>query len=156
MAGARLSSPQTRPAVDQANVGLEGVSETPRAISFCTHAIEQRGLFVVEDAQLDPRFASNPLVTGDLQIRFDAGAPLCLSDGAAVGTLCVIDRKPLKLSDQQRQVLDRLSRAAAQLRPVKSSRSWKTSASRWGSNAFGLGSASGWCPWSATNSIPMP
>ena len=99
----------------KANLGLEGVSETPRTISFCTHAIQQRGLFVVEDAQLDPRFANNPLVTGDPHIRFYAGAPLCLADGAAVGTLCVIDRKPLQLNDQQRQVLDGLSRTAAQL-----------------------------------------
>lgn len=59
----------------KANVGLEGVSETPRAISFCTHAIEQPDLFVVEDALLDPRFSSTPLVTGDPRIRFYAGAP---------------------------------------------------------------------------------
>ena len=60
----------------KANVGLEGVSETPRAISFCTHAIEQHGLFVVEDASLDPRFAANPLVTDDPHIRFYAGAQI--------------------------------------------------------------------------------
>jgi len=99
----------------KANVGLEGVSETPRAISFCTHAIEQRDLFVVEDAQLDPRFASNPLVTGDPRIRFYAGAPLHLADGAAVGTLCVIARQPLRLSDQQREVLRQLGRTAVHL-----------------------------------------
>ncbi len=99
----------------KANVGLEGVSETPRAISFCTHAIEQRDLFVVEDAQLDPRFATNPLVTGDPRIRFYAGAPLHLADGAAVGTLCVIAREPLRLTDQQREVLRQLGRTAVHL-----------------------------------------
>lgn len=99
----------------KANVGLEGVSETPRAISFCTHAIEQRDLFVVEDAQLDPRFASSPLVTGDPRIRFYAGAPLHLADGAAVGTLCVIAREPLRLTDQQREVLRQLGRTAVHL-----------------------------------------
>lgn len=99
----------------KANVGLEGVSETPRAISFCTHAIEQPDLFVVEDAQLDPRFASNPLVTGDPRIRFYAGAPLHLADGAAVGTLCVIAREPLRLTDQQREVLRQLGRTAVHL-----------------------------------------
>ena len=99
----------------KANVGLEGVSETPRAISFCTHAIEQPDLFVVEDAQLDPRFASTPLVTGDPRIRFYAGAPLHLADGAAVGTLCVIARQPLRLSDQQREVLRQLGRTAVHL-----------------------------------------
>ena len=99
----------------KANLGLEGVSETPRAVSFCTHAIAQKGLFVVEDAQLDPRFATNPLVTGDPHIRFYAGAPLRLSDGAAVGTICVIDHRPLRLDARQRQVLDQLGRTAVQL-----------------------------------------
>jgi diguanylate cyclase (GGDEF)-like protein/PAS domain S-box-containing protein len=99
----------------KANLGLEGVSETPRAISFCTHAIEQPDLFVVEDAQLDPRFANNPLVTGDPRIRFYAGAPLHLADGAAVGTLCVIAREPLRLTDQQREVLRQLGRTAVHL-----------------------------------------
>ena len=99
----------------KANVGLEGVSETPRAISFCTHAIEQPDLFVVEDALLDPRFASNLLVLGDPHIRFYAGAPLHLADGAAVGTLCVIARQPLRLSDQQREVLRQLGRTAVHL-----------------------------------------
>jgi diguanylate cyclase (GGDEF)-like protein/PAS domain S-box-containing protein len=99
----------------KANLGLEGVSETPRVISFCTHAIEQPDLFVVEDAQLDPRFASNPLVTGDPRIRFYAGAPLHLADGAAVGTLCVIAREPLRLTDQQREVLRQLGRTAVHL-----------------------------------------
>jgi diguanylate cyclase (GGDEF)-like protein/PAS domain S-box-containing protein len=99
----------------KANVGLEGVSETPRLISFCTHAIEQHDLFVVEDAQLDPRFASNSLVTGDPHIRFYAGAPLRLDDGAAVGTICVIARQPLRLSSHQREVLRQLGRTAVHL-----------------------------------------
>jgi diguanylate cyclase (GGDEF)-like protein/PAS domain S-box-containing protein len=99
----------------KANLGLEGVRETPRAISFCTHAIEQEALLVVEDAQRDPRFAAHPLVTGDPHIRFYAGAPLRLSNGAAVGTLCVIDRRPLRLDAQQRQVLGHLARTAVLL-----------------------------------------
>jgi len=99
----------------KANVGLEGVSETPRAISFCSHAIEQPDLFVVEDAQLDSRFVSNPLVTGDPHIRFYAGAPLQLASGDAVGTLCVIARQPLQLNSQQRQVLRQLGHTAAHL-----------------------------------------
>jgi diguanylate cyclase (GGDEF)-like protein/PAS domain S-box-containing protein len=99
----------------KANVGLEVVSETPRAISFCAHAIEQADLFVVEDAQLDPRFATNPIVTGDPHIRFYAGAPLLLSDGSTVGTLCVIARQPLRLNNRQREVLLQLGRTAVHL-----------------------------------------
>jgi len=99
----------------KANLGLEGVHETPRAISFCTHAIEQNDLFVVEDALLDPRFATNPLVTDDPRIRFYAGAPLQLSDGAAVGTLCVIARQPQQLDSQQRLLLEQLGLTAVHL-----------------------------------------
>ena len=99
----------------KANVGLEGVKETPRCISFCTHAIKQSELFVVEDAQIDPEFSVNPLVTGDPHIRFYAGAPLGLSCGATVGTLCVISRQPMRLDEDQREVLCNLSKTAVHL-----------------------------------------
>jgi GAF domain-containing protein len=74
----------------KARIGLEP-QETPRSISFCTHAIRGPDVFVVPDAQADPRFAENPLVTGDPNIRFYAGAPLRTSTGKRIGTLCVID-----------------------------------------------------------------
>lgn len=74
----------------KARVGLEP-QETPRSISFCTHAIRGPDVFVVPDAQADPRFAENPLVTGDPNIRFYAGAPLRTATGRRIGTLCVID-----------------------------------------------------------------
>ena len=99
----------------KANVGLEGVKETPRCISFCTHAIKQSELFVVEDAQIDPEFSGNPLVTGDPHIRFYAGAPLLLSSGATVGTLCVIGLQPMRLDEDQRKVLCNLSKTAVHL-----------------------------------------
>ena len=67
-------------------------SETRRDISFCGHAIMQADIFVIEDAHEDPRFADNPLVTGEPHIRFYAGYPLTLSNGHRVGTLCIIDR----------------------------------------------------------------
>jgi PAS domain S-box-containing protein len=67
----------------------------------------------VSDARLDHRFADNPLVTGEPGIRFYAGAPLELSGGARVGTLCVIDREPRQLVSSQREVLRQLARSAA-------------------------------------------
>ena len=93
----------------KARVGVS-VAETSRAISFCTHAIQERDLFVVCDATTDERFRDNPQVTGDSHIRFYAGAPLVTPDGHALGTLCVVDRTPRTLSLEQVQALDALRR----------------------------------------------
>ena len=98
----------------KANVGLPGVTETPRDVAFCAHAIFDDGIFEVPDALADPRFADNPLVTTAPDIRFYAGATLRLSAGAHVGTLCVIDRVPRRLSEKQREALRLLSIAAVQ------------------------------------------
>ena len=93
----------------KARVGL-GTAETPRQISFCTHAILQRELFIVHDARQDPLFAGNPLVTGEPKIRFYAGAPLVTPDGFNLGTICVIDREPRVLGSEQRHALATLAR----------------------------------------------
>ncbi|CAO3429150.1 methyl-accepting chemotaxis protein [Azospirillum endophyticum] len=77
----------------KSRVGLE-TPETPREISFCTHAIKGRDPLVILDAADDARFADNPLVKGDPGIRFYAGAPLTTCDGHRIGTLCVVDSKP--------------------------------------------------------------
>lgn len=94
-----------------ARTGL-AVSETPRATSFCQHAMLMNEVMVVPDATRDPRFADNPLVTGDPYIRFYAGAPLVADDGMPLGSLCVIDRTPRSgLSDLQYQGLQVLAEA---------------------------------------------
>ena len=92
-------------------VGVQ-VRETPREISFCSQAIEQENLFIIRDTLEDPRFRDNPLVTGEPHIRFYAGAPLVNEDGYALGTLCVADRQPRELDEDQKVALASLSRLA--------------------------------------------
>lgn len=84
--------------------GLQA-SETPRDVSFCGHAILGQDVMVVDDAEADQRFHDNPLVSGDMHVRFYAGAPLRSRDGHAIGTLCVLDAAPRHLADSQRKML---------------------------------------------------
>lgn len=104
----------------KSNHGLEHVTETPREISFCSHAIHQQGLMVVPDAQKDARFATNPLVTDDPSIRFYAGMPLTTPDGHSLGTLCVIDRVARDLAPFQRQALEKLAHLVVDLFELRS------------------------------------
>jgi len=92
-----------------ARTGLDA-RETPRATSFCAHAMLGSQVMVVPDALRDERFAHNPLVTGAPHIRFYAGAPLVAEDGTPIGALCVIDPQPRpELTDLQRQGLQVLA-----------------------------------------------
>lgn len=93
----------------KAKVGVT-LNETSRDISFCAHAIKQTDLFIIPDATLDARFANNPLVTSDPKIRFYAGAPLITPDGYALGTLCVIDKVPREMREEQKHALRVLAR----------------------------------------------
>ena len=77
----------------KAETGL-GVRETPLETSFCAHALLTQDRMIVPDATVDERFACNPLVTGDLHLRFYAGELLKSAEGLPIGTLCVLDDKP--------------------------------------------------------------
>ena len=92
----------------KARVGF-AQTESDRDVALCAHAIaSDRDVFVVEDTLKDERFASNPLVAGEPKIRFYAGRVL-LCDGHRIGTLCVIDYRPRKLSSDELATLDDLA-----------------------------------------------
>ena len=97
----------------KACVGLDAV-ETHRDLAFCGYAIAMpEEVFIVPDALLDPRFATNPLVTGAPFIRFYAGAPIVMGTGEVLGTVCVIGTSPGKLDTVQQRSLQALARQAA-------------------------------------------
>ena len=90
-------------------VGLEGVAQVDRDPGLCASAIIQESPYLVTDASLDPRTLDNPLVCGDLGLRFYAGVPLRTGDGHNLGTLNVIDVHPRELSDEQLATLQDLA-----------------------------------------------
>jgi diguanylate cyclase (GGDEF)-like protein len=92
-------------------VGLT-VTETPRDISFCGHAILDDEIFIIPDTSQDERFADNPLVINEPHIGFYAGCPLRFTDGSRLGTLCIIDTKPRSLNDDDIETLKDLASTA--------------------------------------------
>lgn len=83
------------------------LEETPRAVSFCAHAILEQGVFVVRDTLKDPRFCDNPFVKNEPHIRFYAGCPVRLPDGMIAGIICIADNSPRFFStDEANALLD--------------------------------------------------
>ena len=93
----------------KAQLGIDG-SETSRNDSFCAHALGKPDLLVVPDAATDERFKENPLVLEVPKVRFYAGAPLVAPDGSGLGALCVLDRVPRELTEDQQLTLKILGR----------------------------------------------
>ena len=93
----------------KSRVGMDQ-HQTSRDVAFCAHAILQNEPFTVRDATKDRRFAGSALVTGEPHIRFYAGIPLINPEGLALGTLCVVDHQPRRLSAAQQKALQALSR----------------------------------------------
>lgn len=77
----------------KSRVGFDAVCETHRDVSFCAHAVHSGELLLVPDARRDVRFHDNPVVVSGPRVRFYAGAPLALKNGAVMGTLCVLDTR---------------------------------------------------------------
>lgn len=88
------------------------MTEMDLSLAFCTHGIRQPGFYQVPDALLDPQYRSNPLVTGEPNLRFYAGYPLRTQGGQVLGMLAVLDRQPRTLTPRQREQLETLSMQA--------------------------------------------
>ena len=93
--------------------------ELPRDVFFCAHAICQDNLYVSSDLLADDRFSLNPLVTQKPHLRFYAGMPLLSPEGLALGTLCVIDRKPRTLTPEQIESLKELAKGVVLLLEIR-------------------------------------
>lgn len=98
----------------KSKIGID-IDETSRDVAFCRYAILDSTLFEVEDATQDTRFKENPFVTSDPHVRFYAGYPLTDPDGYALGTLCVLDSSPRKLTERQQKALQLLADMAIAL-----------------------------------------
>ncbi|CAM4351332.1 PAS domain S-box protein [Cytophagaceae bacterium 50C-KIRBA] len=93
----------------KSKIGLT-IEETSRGISFCQYTIMGDSVFEVQNTLQDNRFIDNPFVTGQDEIRFYAGAPLLNPDGYAIGSICVLDRVPRQLTEEQKKSLQTLSK----------------------------------------------
>ncbi len=102
----------------KSKLGIE-VSETPRNLAFCAHAILTDDVLYIENATQDIRFKDNPLVTGAPHVQFYAGAPLYSPDGYPIGTVCVIDSKIRTLTEDQKKSLKALSNQVTRLLELK-------------------------------------
>lgn len=92
------------------------VTETPRREAVCDLAIrDPYQIFEVEDVLLDKRIDFVPLDADGRALRFYAGMPLLSREGHAIGTLCVLDHRPRRLGEQQRQALAALARQTQHL-----------------------------------------
>ncbi len=102
----------------KSNYGLT-TKEVPRDISFCAHVILGSDIMEVKDATQDQRFLDNPFVTGVPEIRFYAGSPLTTPEGFRIGSLCVIDKEPKALTEEQKKMLSTLSKVVMTLLELK-------------------------------------
>lgn len=90
-------------------LGLDGVTQIDRDPGLCGSAIMQQTPYLVSDAAVDPRTLNNPLVCGELGLRFYAAVPLRTADGHNLGTLNVIGRDPRELTGEQVAMLEDLA-----------------------------------------------
>ena len=93
--------------------GLHGVSEVGKERGLCASVILRDGVYVVNNAAVDPRTREHPLVLGELGLRFYAAAPIRTYDGYRLGTVNVIDTRPRETTQRQLEALEHLAALVA-------------------------------------------
>ncbi|MEO6669561.1 MAG: GAF domain-containing protein [Ferruginibacter sp.] len=91
------------------NFGMEDTPIVERGVSLCSLAILDKTPIIFEDATKEPCLLNNPLVAGDFGLKFYAGVPLTTAEGFNIGTVCIIDKEPRKISDDEIQLLSRFA-----------------------------------------------
>lgn len=93
----------------KANVGMEGVTEVDRGVSFCSLSVLSSDLTIFNDALKEPCLLTNPLVAGNFGLRFYAAAPLKTPDGYNIGSVCIVDKKPREFNYADQSMLEHLA-----------------------------------------------
>ncbi|WP_232000748.1 PP2C family protein-serine/threonine phosphatase [Mycobacterium kyorinense] len=93
----------------KATHGLTDVSQIGRDPGLCASAILNDATYLVRDALTDPRTVDNPLVHGEMGIRFYAAAPIVTADGHRLGTVNVLDTEPQEPTDEAMATLAELA-----------------------------------------------
>lgn len=88
----------------KATVGFDA-ENVPRDTTFCQYTILQSDIWVVPDANKEPKLVGNPNVGGGFNVRFYAGIPLTSPDGFNIGTICAIDHVAKTINDDQKNAL---------------------------------------------------
>lgn len=93
----------------------QAITNVERADSFCTEVVESGQTLWVQDATLDPRFSTLPVVAGALSVRFYCGVPIRAANGVPLGAVCVLDRFVRQYDQELVAALDGLAEYAAAL-----------------------------------------
>jgi GAF domain-containing protein len=96
------------------NVGIPNIEEIPRNISLCSMALLNDGPTVYPDTLKEPALLSNPLISGNFGLRFYAGAPIVTADGHPLGVVCLVDKQPRQLSEEEIEILKGFAAIAMQ------------------------------------------
>lgn len=93
----------------KAEVGLDGLTDTPLSDSLCRHTVQQNSTLIATDARADDRFSRSSFILRDPHVRFYAGEPITAPSGDRIGSLCILDTHPREFSAREQEILHELA-----------------------------------------------